>query len=75
MTVADAQAQEDQLLSCGWRLPVFVALPLGIIRVYMRTRLADTPAFTALEAEAQSVRGEPRRQQDEEAAPSCHRSY
>ena len=53
VTVADAQLSDDQLLSWGWRLPFFVALPLGIVGVYLRTRLADTPAFTALEAEAQ----------------------
>src|SRR3954449_10328829 len=53
VTVADAALTEDQLLSWGWRLPFFVALPLGVVGVYLRTRLADTPAFTALEAEAQ----------------------
>jgi MFS transporter, MHS family, proline/betaine transporter len=53
VTVADAQLSEDQLLSWGWRLPFLVALPLGIVGVYLRTRLADTPAFTALENQAQ----------------------
>lgn len=52
VTVADAVLTEDQLLSWGWRIPFFVALPLGFIGVYLRTRLADTPAFTALEREA-----------------------
>src|SRR5690242_14967041 len=53
VTVADAQLSEDQLLTWGWRLPFFVALPLGIVGVYLRTRLADTPAFEQLEKEAQ----------------------
>jgi MHS family proline/betaine transporter-like MFS transporter len=53
VTVADAQLSEHQLLSWGWRLPFFVALPLGIVGVYLRTRLADTPAFTELEKHAQ----------------------
>ena len=53
VTVADATLSDHQLLSWGWRLPFFVALPLGIIGVYLRTRLADTPAFTAMEKESE----------------------
>jgi MHS family proline/betaine transporter-like MFS transporter len=52
VTVADATLSDSQLLSWGWRIPFFVALPLGIVGVYLRTRLADTPAFAALEEEA-----------------------
>ena len=52
VTVAGATLSEDQLLSWGWRIPFFVALPLGIVGVYLRTRLADTPAYAALEQEA-----------------------
>ncbi|NUR06495.1 MAG: MFS transporter [Nocardioidaceae bacterium] len=53
VTVAGAALSDDQLLSWGWRIPFFVALPLGIVGVYLRTRLADTPAFLALEKEAE----------------------
>ncbi|MCE3555105.1 MFS transporter [Pseudonocardia sp. RS11V-5] len=53
VTVADAALTQEQLLSWGWRLPFFVALPLGVVGVYMRTRLADTPAFVALERRAE----------------------
>jgi len=53
VTVADATLTDDQLLSWGWRIPFFVALPIGFVGVYLRTRLADTPAFTALEREAE----------------------
>jgi MHS family proline/betaine transporter-like MFS transporter len=52
VTVADATLSEPQLLSWGWRIPFLVALPLGAIGVYLRFRLADTPAFAALESEA-----------------------
>jgi MFS transporter, MHS family, proline/betaine transporter len=52
VTVADATLSHEQLLSWGWRIPFFVALPLGLVGVYLRTRLADTPAFAALEREA-----------------------
>jgi len=53
VTLADATLSDDQLLSWGWRIPFFVALPLGIVGVYLRTRLAETPAYAALEKEAQ----------------------
>src|SRR5690242_848782 len=60
VTVADAVLTEDQLLTWGWRIPFFVALPLGFIGVYLRTRLADTPAFAALEREAEQREKEQR---------------
>ncbi len=39
---------EDQMGSWGWRLPFLVAAPLGLIGVYLRTRLAETPVFREL---------------------------
>ena len=54
VTVAGAVLTDDQLLAWGWRIPFFVALPLGIIGVYLRTRLADTPAFLELEKAAEA---------------------
>ena len=36
------QAQMD---GWGWRIPFLVALPLGLIGLYLRTKLEDTPAF------------------------------
>ena len=53
VTVADAVFSDQQLLSWGWRLPFFVALPLGLMGVYLRTKLADTPAYLALEKESE----------------------
>jgi MHS family proline/betaine transporter-like MFS transporter len=52
VTIADATLSPGQLLSWGWRIPFFVALPLGLVGIYLRTRLADTPAYAALEQEA-----------------------
>jgi MHS family proline/betaine transporter-like MFS transporter len=60
VTVAGAVLTDDQLLAWGWRIPFFVALPLGIIGVYLRTRLADTPAFLQLEKEADAREKEQR---------------
>lgn len=53
VTVADATLGEAQLLSWGWRIPFFVALPIGVVGVYLRTKLADTPAFEAMEKEVE----------------------
>ena len=38
--------------SWGWRVPFLVAGPLGIIGLYLRTRLEDTPAFKQIEEKA-----------------------
>lgn len=53
VTLADALLTQEQLLSWGWRLPFLVALPLGAVGVYLRARLADTPAFAALEKDVE----------------------
>lgn len=50
-TLMSGLLTEDQLLAWGWRIPFFVALPLGLVGVYLRSKLGDTPAFEALEAE------------------------
>jgi MHS family proline/betaine transporter-like MFS transporter len=36
---------EEKFLEWGWRLPFFLALPLGIIGLYLRHALEETPAF------------------------------
>ncbi|WP_407321124.1 glycine betaine/L-proline transporter ProP [Dickeya ananatis] len=36
---------EQAFLEWGWRLPFFLALPLGIIGLYLRHALEETPAF------------------------------
>ena len=45
---------DEQMLDWGWRVPFFVALPLGLVGVYMRAKLADTPAFEQMEAESEA---------------------
>lgn len=36
---------ENEFLNWGWRIPFFLALPLGIIGLYLRHALEETPAF------------------------------
>jgi MFS transporter, MHS family, proline/betaine transporter len=40
---------EDAVGSWGWRVPFLFAGPLGLIGLYIRLRLDDTPEFRALE--------------------------
>jgi MFS family permease len=39
---------DDQMSTWGWRLPFLVAAPLGLVGVYLRSRLEDTPIFREL---------------------------
>ena len=41
---------EEALTSWGWRIPFLLAGPLGLIGLYIRLRLDDTPEFRALES-------------------------
>ena len=36
---------EENFLEWGWRIPFFMALPLGVIGLYLRHALEETPAF------------------------------
>ena len=40
---------EDALISWGWRIPFLLAGPLGLVGLYIRLRLEDTPEFKALQ--------------------------
>lgn len=49
---------DDAMQTWGWRIPFFVALPLGLIGLYLRSQMDDTPVFTELEQENQ-ITGSP----------------
>ncbi|NLU71059.1 glycine betaine/L-proline transporter ProP [Streptomyces sp. HNM0574] len=55
VTVLTALLSDDQMLSWGWRVPFFVAGPLGMIGLYMRLKLEETPAFQEVEAQHQKA--------------------
>jgi len=46
----------EQVEAWGWRIPFFVALPLGLIGLYLRNKLEDTPEFRRMEAQGE-IRG------------------
>lgn len=41
----------EQMQSWGWRIPLLLALPMGLIGLYVRSKLDETPHFQALRAE------------------------
>ncbi|TDD87235.1 MFS transporter [Actinomadura rubrisoli] len=47
---------EDRMHDWGWRLPFLLALPLGLVGLYVRTRIEDTPAFQHMEEEGKKAR-------------------
>ena len=48
---------DEQMHSWGWRLPFLVAAPLGLIGIYLRSRLEETPIFRDLEDEGRGEKG------------------
>lgn len=45
--LAAAMLTDPQMLEWGWRVPFLLALPLGIIGLYMRLSIEDSPEFAA----------------------------
>ena len=41
----------EQILDWGWRVPFLMTAPLGLVGLYIRNKLEETPEFTALRAE------------------------
>lgn len=57
VTLLTSLLSEQQLLDWGWRIPFFIAGPLGLFGLYMRLKLEETPAFQA-HNKAQAERGD-----------------
>ncbi|TWI50925.1 MHS family proline/betaine transporter-like MFS transporter [Pseudomonas duriflava] len=47
----NATLSQEVMASWGWRIPFLIAAPLGIVGLYLRMRLSETPAFQSLEAQ------------------------
>ncbi|MEU9113016.1 glycine betaine/L-proline transporter ProP [Streptomyces sp. NPDC048483] len=54
VTLMTALLSTHDLNSWGWRIPFLIAGPMGIIGLYLRMRLEETPAFARLEKEART---------------------
>ncbi|GGH81563.1 MHS family proline/betaine transporter-like MFS transporter [Pullulanibacillus pueri] len=44
----------DSMLSWGWRIPFLIAAPIGLIGLYLRNNLEESPAFEAMEKEKEN---------------------
>ncbi|MFJ8193432.1 glycine betaine/L-proline transporter ProP [Streptomyces sp. NPDC096094] len=45
VTVLNLMLSDGQMLDWGWRVPFLIAGPLGLIGLYMRLKLEESPAF------------------------------
>ncbi|RRQ28764.1 proline/glycine betaine transporter ProP [Rhodococcus sp. Eu-32] len=45
VTILNAALGDATMVEWGWRIPFFIAGPMGIIGLYLRLKLEDTPAF------------------------------
>ncbi|MET1035075.1 MAG: MFS transporter [Arthrobacter sp.] len=48
---------DGAMMSWGWRVPFMLALPMGLIGLYLRSRLEDTPVFQELEERGEVAQG------------------
>ncbi len=48
VTLLQARLPADAMDTYGWRIPFLIAAPLGLVGLYIRLRLDDTPEFTEL---------------------------
>jgi len=61
VTLLQALLPTAAMESYGWRIPFLIAGPLGVVGLYIRMRLSDTPQFAEL-AESQQVAKSPLRE-------------
>ncbi|QCY47902.1 MFS transporter [Glutamicibacter sp. V16R2B1] len=48
---------EDAMMAWGWRIPFFLALPMGLVGLYLRNKIEDTPVFQELEEAGEVEQG------------------
>jgi MHS family proline/betaine transporter-like MFS transporter len=49
VTVLEVSLAPEAMAAWGWRIPFLIAGPLGLVGLYLRSKLEDTPAFRELE--------------------------
>jgi len=55
--LVQALLSHEALLSWGWRIPFLISGPIGMVGLYLRLKLEETPAFAALAAESEGREG------------------
>jgi MFS transporter, MHS family, proline/betaine transporter len=51
VTILSFWLGDDKMLAWGWRIPFFIAAPIGLIGLYLRNNLEETPIFEAMNQE------------------------
>ncbi len=46
---------DDTMEAWGWRIPFLLTLPLGMVALWLRTRLEDSPVFAEAQAEGETI--------------------
>jgi MFS transporter, MHS family, proline/betaine transporter len=54
--VTEASIGAEAMAAWGWRVPFLLGLPLGLVGLYLRSRLEDTPVFRELEEQGRVER-------------------
>ncbi|RFS81999.1 MFS transporter [Actinomadura spongiicola] len=52
----DLALSAEAMRDWGWRIPFLLALPLGLVGLYVRTRIEDTPTFQHMEEAGKKAR-------------------
>ncbi|WP_336660428.1 MFS transporter [Leucobacter sp. USHLN153] len=58
VSILQLTVSETGMEGFGWRIPFLVALPLGLIAVYFRLKIEDTPTFQAAQDAAEHASDE-----------------
>ncbi|MFI5803189.1 glycine betaine/L-proline transporter ProP [Streptomyces sp. NPDC051561] len=71
VTLMTALLSSEDLLNWGWRIPFLIAGPMGVIGLYLRLKLEETPAFAAQAAEDKKLAKQAAKQaaKEKKAAP------
>ncbi|WP_256364633.1 MFS transporter [Mycolicibacter heraklionensis] len=56
VTVLQSLLTDAEMLSWGWRIPLLLSAPLGLAALYLRLRLAESPAYEAESSEDSAMR-------------------
>ncbi|MGE6258395.1 glycine betaine/L-proline transporter ProP [Heyndrickxia sporothermodurans] len=51
VTILNYLLGPEKMLDWGWRIPFFIAAPMGLIGLYLRNHLEETPVFEAMNEE------------------------
>ncbi|WP_349307560.1 MFS transporter [Rhodococcus sp. H29-C3] len=46
---------DDTMEAWGWRIPFLLTLPLGMVALWLRTRLEDSPVFAEAKADGETI--------------------